>query len=242
MTYAFRPYARNSHPTGLGVPESFQAEFPGFSGRAEDNQTRSGIAVSTDRVHWKHHCWPTPLELDDRDVILFPEKIGGRFALLRRPLQFIGREYGTDRAGIWICFSEDLEHWSEPVLLAAPEQPWESGRIGGSTPPIRTDRGWLVLYHGVEEAYPPTRRVIYRMGAMMLDLDDPTKVLARTRDFLMEPSEYYEKFGLYIPNVIFPTGNFVRDGKLHVYYGVADTAIALATANLDAVVKDVCRG
>jgi beta-1,2-mannobiose phosphorylase / 1,2-beta-oligomannan phosphorylase len=242
MTYAYRPYAWNSHPTGLGVPESFQAEFPGFSGRPEDNQTRSGIAVSTDRVHWEHLCWPTPVELDDRDVILFPEKINGRFALLRRPLQFVGPEYGTETPGVWICFSEDLEHWSDPVLLAASEQPWENGRIGGSTPPVRTDRGWLVLYHGVEEAYPPTRRVVYRMGAMMLDLEDPTKVLARTRDFLMEPEAYYEKFGLYIPNVIFPTGNIVKDGRLHVYYGAADTAIGLATADLEAVVDHVLAG
>src|SRR6266699_3044155 len=65
MTYAFRPYAWNSHPTGVGVPDSFEPSFPGFSGRSEDNMTRSGIAVSEDRIHWRHHSWPTPKELDD---------------------------------------------------------------------------------------------------------------------------------------------------------------------------------
>jgi predicted GH43/DUF377 family glycosyl hydrolase len=96
MTYAFRPYAWNSNPTGVGVPVSTEPTFPGFSGKPEENMTRSGIAVSDDRVHWKHLCWATPAEIDDRDVILFPEKVNGRFALLRRPLQFVGPQYGTE--------------------------------------------------------------------------------------------------------------------------------------------------
>jgi predicted GH43/DUF377 family glycosyl hydrolase len=242
MTYAFRPYAWNSHPTGVGVPESFEPVFPGFSGKPEDNMTRSGIAVSDDRVQWRHLAWATPADLDDRDVILFPEKINGRFALLRRPLQFVGPEYGTDYPGIWICFSEDLETWSSPTLLIKPEFAWEDNRIGGSTPPLRTEAGWLVFYHGVENQDPKTRRVCYRLGAMLLDLDDPTRVLARTSDFLMEPETYYERFGLYIPNVIFPTANVVKDGLVYLYYGVCDTAIALATVPLDDLVAQVLRG
>lgn len=241
MTYAYRPYAWNCNPTGLGVPQSTEAAYPGFSGDPKENMTRSGIAVSTDRVHWEHRHWPTPSECDDRDVILFPEKISGRFALLRRPLQFVGPQYGTDQPGIWICFSKDLERWSEPELLAKPLYRWEDGRIGGSTPPIRTKKGWLVLYHGVEDQHPPTRRVVYRLGAMLLDLHDPRRVLARTSQFIMEPEAYYEKFGLYIPNVIFPTGSVVKDGVLHLYYGVCDTAIALATAPLDELVAHVMR-
>ncbi len=242
MTYAFRPYAWNSHPTGIGVPESFEPVFPGFSGRPEDNMTRSGIAVSDDRVQWNHLAWATPADLDDRDVILFPEKIKGRFALLRRPLQFVGPDYGTDYPGIWICFSEDLETWTEPTLLIKPEFAWEDNRIGGSTPPLRTEAGWLVFYHGVENQDPATRRVCYRLGAMLLDLDDPTRVLARTSNFLMEPETYYEKFGLYIPNVIFPTANVIKDGLVYLYYGVCDTAIALATVPLDELVARVLAG
>ena len=243
MTYAYRPYAWESHPTGLGVPESYEVRYPGFSGRSEENQTRSGIAVSTDRVHWQHHCWATPKEVDDRDVILFPEKIGGRFAMLRRPLQFVTPDHSMVQAidvpGIWLTFSDDLQTWSDPVRIAQPEQDWEGGRIGGSTPPIRTDAGWLVFFHGVEDLYPPTRRVCYRLGAMLLDLEDPTRVLARTREPLMEPEMYYERFGLYIPNVIFPTGNVVVGSEIYLYYGVCDTAIALATAPLQAVIDRV---
>lgn len=245
MTYAYRPYAWNSYPTGLGVPESNEAAFPGFDGASEKNQTRSGIAVSKDRVHWEHHVWATPAEVDDRDVILFPEKINGRFVMFRRPLQFVSPDHSAvkavDAPGIVITFSKDLQTWEDTQLLIKPEEAWEGvgsngGRIGGSTPPIKTDEGWLVIYHGVETADPKTKRVIYRLGAMMLDLEDPTKILARTRTPMMAPKYYYERFGLYIPNVVFATGNVVVDGILHLYYGVCDTAIALATVPLDVLV------
>lgn len=242
MTYAFRPFACHYSPTGLGVPDTAQAQYPGFDGDPAKNMTRSGIAVSTDRVHWRHLCWPTPAELDDRDVILFPEKVNGRFALLRRPLQFVGPKYGTDQPGIWISFSDDLHAWTEPELVIKPAFKWEDGRIGGATPPIKTRHGWLMLYHGVEAQCPATRRMVYRLGAAMLDLNDPRKVLARTPQFIMEPEAYYEKFGLFIPDVVFPTGAVVKDGLLYLYYGVADTAIALATAPLDGLVAQVMAG
>ena len=85
------------------------------------------------------------------------------------------------------------------------------------------------------------RRVCYRVGGMLLDLDDPTRVIARASHFLMEPEAYYERFGLYIPNVIFPTGNVVKDGLLYLYYGVCDTAIALATVPLQELVDEILR-
>lgn len=239
MTYAFRPYAWDCFPTGLGIPESREVEYPGFSGDSKDNQTRSGIAVSRDRVKWQHFCWPTPKELDDRDVILFPEKVNGQFALLRRPLGFVGPDVKPGLAAIRICFSDDLIHWSEPELLIKPEFQWEGSRIGGSTPPIKTESGWLTLYHGVQEIHPPLRRVVYRLGAMMLDLENPRTVIARCPEFIMEPEEYYEKTGLYIPNVIFPTGAVVVHDQLYLYYGCCDTAIGLATVDLDQLVEYV---
>lgn len=157
-------------------------------------------------------------------------------------MQWVGPEYGTDHPGIWLCFSEDLETWSELILIAKPEFDWEDNRIGGSTPPLRTDAGWLVFCHGVQTEDRATRRVCYRLGAMLLDVDDPTQVIARTSQPIMEPEAYYEKFGLYVPNVIFPTANVVKDGLVYLYYGVCDTAIALATAPLDALVARVLRG
>jgi predicted GH43/DUF377 family glycosyl hydrolase len=228
MCYALQPYQFDCYPTGLGIPDYHPEHYPeweehGFAPMI----TRSGIAVSRDGIHFTPLCFTTPPEIDDRDNTLFPEKIDGRFALLRRPMQYVGSQYGTDRPGIWISFSEDLLAWTDPELVAVAEQPdWEGEKIGAAATPLRTERGWLVLYHGVD------KRAVYRVGAMLLDLADPRRVLARTPHYIMEPEAYYETTGLVIPNVIFPTGNFLRNGLLNVYYGCCDTAIGLATAPL----------
>lgn len=242
MTFAYRPYAWSSHPTGVGVPESHETPFPNLppappasahytanvaSGRA-DNLTRSGLAVSDDGQRWRLHGWVTPPEIDDRNVILFPEKIGGRYAVLRRPLE-------AGRSCIWISYSSDLVQWSEPELLAQAGYAWENNRIGGSCPPIRTERGWLVFYHGVETTDAAVRAVTYRMGAMLLALDNPRRILARTPEPIFAPEAYYERVGLYIPNVVFPTACVVRGDDLFLYYGACDTCIGLARGSLRAV-------
>lgn len=235
MTYALRPSSYGYSPTGVGKPDEIAYQYPGEWSRPENFRTRSGILVSDDLKCWSQVCYTTPPDINDRDNILFPEKIDGRFALLRRPEEWIGAAYGTDRAGIWLCYSEDLITWTKPTLIATAREGWESKKIGGSAPPIRTEKGWLTLFHGVDADN------VYRVGAMMLDPKDPSKVIARAKSFIMEPEEYYEKYGLYIPNVVFPTGNVVVDGILHIYYGVADTAIALATVPLDELVDFVMR-
>ena len=93
--------------------------------------------------------------------------------------------------------------------------------------------------HSVEGGRPETRYVCCRLGALLLDLEDPRRVLARTAEPIFEPEAYYERFGLYIPNVVFPTGNVVVDGVLHLYYGCCDTCIGLATCPLDALLDHV---
>ena len=199
--------------------------------------TQSGIAVSEDGIHFKQLCYTTPPEIDDRDNALFPERINGKYALLRRPMQYVGEKYGTDLPGIWISYSDDLLTWSEPRLVAVAENfAWEGTKIGGAATPLKTSEGWLVLYHGVD------KNSIYRVGALMLDLNEPTRVIARTRRFIMEPKEYYERFGLVIPNVVFPTANVVKDGIVYIYYGCCDTAIGLATVPLDELVAHTMKG
>jgi len=229
MTYAYRPYAWNSHPTGLGVPESHEVHFPGFSGRSEENQTRSGIAVSTNRVRWEHLCWATPADVDDRDVILFPEKIDGKFWLLRRPLQFVSPDHSSiesiDAPGIWICSSDDLQAWSDPLMIARPKQVWEGGRIGGSTPPIKTEHGWLVITHGVG----PMRT--YSLGAILLDLDDPTRVIARLKEPLLTANEK-ERDG-YVPNVVYSCGSLIHNNELIVPYAMSDYSSSIVGFPLD---------
>jgi predicted GH43/DUF377 family glycosyl hydrolase len=232
LCYALQPYPMDCWPTGCGVPDYYTDNYPGWRERAWPMITQSGIAVSDDLMHFEHLCFVTPREIDDRDAVLFPEKIGGRFALLRRPVCNATGD-GAERPSIRLSYSDDLRNWTPPQLLASPVHAWEGGKIGAAATPVRTERGWLLLYHGVDE------HSVYRIGAMLLNLDDPGKVIARTKRFIMEPEEYYERVGLVIPNVLFPTGNVVRDGLLHIYYGCADTAIGLATARLDELVDHV---
>ena len=239
MTFAFRPFAWNSYPTGLGVPNSSQAEYADFDGDPMKNQTRSGLARSVDGLNWKFHGWVNDTTVDDRNVILFPGKVGGKYVVLRRPQPFVGTDtgHGDFVPSVQISYSEDLLTWTAPEPIFSPRFTWEDNRIGGSTPPILTDAGWLVFYHGVENHDPQVRGVTYRMGAVILDREDPRTVLARSPVPLLEPETYYEKTGLYIPNVVFPTGAIVRGGNIYLYYGVCDTAIALATVSLDSIVE-----
>jgi predicted GH43/DUF377 family glycosyl hydrolase len=164
--------------------------------------------------------------LDDRDVILFPERIGGRFAMLHRPLEWVGPAYGTEHPSIWISLADDLLGFRESRLLAKQQFDWEANKIGANTPPIKTPHGWLVLYHAVG-----TDR-FYRLGALLLDLQDPTIVRYRSRDWLMQPEEPYEIDGFY-RGCVFPGGKVVIDGTLFVYYGAADKYVGLATCDLE---------
>lgn len=233
MNYAFQPYGFNCYPTGEGLPFYDVSEYPKWEEEAYPMITRSGIAVSDDGINFEQLCYTSPKEIDDRDHILFPEKIKDKFALLRRPIEFVGEEYGTDRPGIWICFSDDLYKWSKPVLIARSEEKWEGKKIGAAANPIKTSKGWLVMYHGVDTGS------VYKVGALLLDLEDPTKVIARTKNYIMEPEEYYEKIGLIIPNVVFPTSLVEKEGLLYIYYGACDTSICLATVKTEELVNHI---
>jgi beta-1,2-mannobiose phosphorylase / 1,2-beta-oligomannan phosphorylase len=223
MTYAMQPYGFDCYPTGEGVPDYDTSNYPNWKNRAYPMITQSGIAVSDDAIHFKHLSFTSSEEIDDRDHTLFPGKIKGNFALLRRPTEFIGDKYGTEQPGIWLSYSKDLITWTDPKLLAIANEEWEGAKIGAAANPLKTDSGWLLLYHGVD------KNSVYRVGAMLLDIENPLKVIARTSKFIMEPTEYYEKFGLIIPNVIFPTSIINRDGTVYIYYGCCDSNIALAT-------------
>jgi predicted GH43/DUF377 family glycosyl hydrolase len=237
MCYAIQPYQFDCWPTGIAVPRYYPENYPEWDKyNVEYMITRSGIAVSKDGINFEPLCYTTPPEIDDRDNALFPEKINGKFALLRRPIHYVGEQYGTDKPGMWISYSSDLMEWSKPVLIAVSEtEYWEGQKIGGAATPVKTDEGWLVLYHGVDG------NSVYRIGEMLLDLDNPEKVIGRTKEPIMEPTEYYEKYGLVIPNVIFPTGNFIKDGLLYIYYGCCDTSIGLATVPLNELLAAIPR-
>ena len=173
----------------------------------------------------------TDPSLDDRDVIIFPEKINGKYYTLHRPYEWCGDGYETEFPAMWIAESDDLLGWKDMKFFAKGKHDWEQ-KIGGSTPPIRTDKGWLTLYHAVGDDKH------YRIGAFLLDLDDPTRILHRTTDFIYEPEVDYELKGLY-NGVVFPCGNVVIDGTLFVYYGGADKYCGVATCALSELVDYV---
>lgn len=161
---------------------------------------------------------------ENKDAALFPVRFGGRWALVHRP---VSGGYG---AHMWISFSPDLRHWGDHgVLLEARAGGWwDAGKIGLSAPPLETDQGWLLLYHGVRTTASGS---IYRLGLALLDLEDPRRVLKRSGEWLFSPSERYEQLGD-VGNVVFPCGWTLVGDEVRIYYGAADTCIALAEARL----------
>lgn len=161
---------------------------------------------------------------EDKDAALFPRKFQGKWLLIHRPI-----EHG---AHIWISSSDNLKYWGDHKILIDTRGGawWDSSKVGLSTPPLETPEGWLILYHGVRQT---VAGAIYRLGLALLDLEDPCRVLRRSDEWIFGPREPYEKYGD-VQDVVFPCG-WVLDqagGKLRIYYGAADTCIALAVANL----------
>lgn len=208
-------------------------EFPWIIRR---NNTVTGLAITKDFKTWIRAGRITDPSVDDRDVILFPEKVGGRYVMLHRPMGWVGRHYGTEHPAIWMSFSDDLLSWQDSRLLAKAENSdWEV-KIGGNEPPIKTEKGWLIFYHGVSVDR------FYRLGAMLLDLDEPWRVTHRTPNWLLEPQHDFEKRGCFRGGgVLFPCSKVVIEGTLFLYYGAADKYIGLATCPLWEVVDHVAQ-
>ena len=165
---------------------------------------------------------------DNKDAALFSRKIGGRYARLDRPMM------GTC-GHIWISYSDDLINWgrSEVVMPVRPDC-WDSWRVGASVPPIETEYGWLEIYHGVKHTFSGP---VYRLGAAVLDKDDPTKVLCRSAIPILSPREIYERMGD-IPNVVYSCGAIMEpDGQIKIYYSGADTCVCVGMVTLEELMK-----
>lgn len=224
VTYAYRPLPPGRYwlnPDSLADMPKTPADAPRFY---RENMTQSGLLMSKDLRKFHRLGRITHPSDDNRDVILFPEKVKGRYALLHRSKMQIGEKYGCRYPSIWIAFSDDLLCWDEGTLLMSARYDWER-KIGGASPPLKTDEGWLLFYHGVDG------KGVYRVGAALLDLDNPVRILARSPLPLMEPTEPYERKGLY-GECVFPTGNVVVDGRLYLYYGTADQHCCVATCEV----------
>jgi predicted GH43/DUF377 family glycosyl hydrolase len=169
------------------------------------------------RWDWGERIYPFP-RVDNKNACLFPEKIGGRYAMLHRIPPHI-----------WIAYSEDLLHWHDTRILMSPREGWEYFKLGPAGPPIETEAGWLLIYHAVD------RHFHYRLGIALLDLANPKTVLKRSRWPLLEPETDYETKGV-IPNVVFSCGAVVIEDELFLYYGGADTVVGVATGKLSEIV------
>ncbi len=165
----------------------------------------------------------------NRNGVLFPRPVGGRYLLLSRPSDTGHTPFGE----IFLSQSDDLVHWGRHRWVMRGEQPWESTKIGAGPVPIETDEGWLLFHHGVLTS---CNGFVYHWGAALLDLDEPWRVRSRTPQYLMSPQALYEQVGD-VPNVVFPCAALTcgPTGRIAVYYGGADTVTCLAFTTVDRV-------
>ncbi len=190
----------------------------------------------------------TPPSSDNKDVVLFPRKINGRYAMLHRPNHWNKEWCKTpfektpednllcamsdlpEAPGIWIAWSDDLIHWDNHELIMSTFRSFDA-KIGAGLTPIETPDGWLLIYHHVEKA--GQGRLIYSTRAALLNLKDPRRLLADLPYSILPPEMPYEK------NIVFPSGGFVHEGKIYVYYGASDFSIGLATGDLHELLSEL---
>jgi predicted GH43/DUF377 family glycosyl hydrolase len=185
-----------------------------------------GLISTTDWVEFKRHG--LIFGPHNKDVALFDERLDGQYLALTRPS-------GVDIGGnfIWLARSPDLIHWGQHQCLARVRPGmWDEERVGGGAAPIRTERGWLEIYHGA------TRAHRYCLGGLLLDLEDPSHVLARSENPIMEPTSPYEMEGFF-GHVVFTNGHVVDGDTVTVYYGAADEIVCGAKFSLDEIVKSL---
>jgi len=198
---------------------------------------RGGIAVTDDLDKWEVLSLSAP---DNRNMVLFPEKINGKFMRLERPFSIYGRGE-PENFDIWFSESPDCVHWGNTQLVLGSEKiSWCNSKIGPGAPPIKTQKGWLTLFHVVTidrtRELPAWHRdwfKTYTMGLMLLDIEKPWLIKGVCQKPLMVPETQYELKG-YRGNVLFPGGMILeKNGEVKIYYGAADTVECLATAHVD---------
>jgi predicted GH43/DUF377 family glycosyl hydrolase len=163
---------------------------------------------------------------ENKDVAIFPEEVEGKYIALHRP-----NNSGFGKPSIWYSESPDLLHWGNHKCIVRPrENKWESQKIGGGAPPIKTPEGWLIIYHGKGD------ESVYSLFCLLLDLEEPDKVVKRASTPLLTPTEPYETEGFF-PNVVFSNGIVEKDGKIYIYYGASDETVCLAITDMDSLLK-----
>jgi len=241
-----------TQPTLMPDPEHFPEELwgiedPRITFISELNKyavvytayTRDGPGVSLALTEDFHHFerYGLIMQPEDKDAALLPHRIDGNWALIHRPVS----SPNTPGAHMWISNSSNLRHWGNHKLILEARHGawWDANRIGLSPPPIETAKGWLVIYHGVRQNAAGS---IYRLGLALFDLHAPEICLKRGDEWVFGPEEPYERRGD-VDNVVFPGGYTIApDGDtIHLYYGAADTSIALATGSIRSMLESLDR-
>jgi predicted GH43/DUF377 family glycosyl hydrolase len=184
------------------------------------------LALTADFVTFERYG--LVMQPDDKDAALLPRRINGRFALVHRPIADSG-------AHVWISYSPDLRNWGGHQLMLPARRGgwWDANKVGLSPPLIETDRGWLMLYHGVRSNAAGS---LYRLGVALFDLERPEQLLLRGDEWIFGPEAEYETTGD-VNNVTFPCGYTLRGDTLNLYYGAADTCIAMATGSVASILQ-----
>jgi beta-1,2-mannobiose phosphorylase / 1,2-beta-oligomannan phosphorylase len=225
VTVATRAFPPGKYWLNTANAADVRPDFPDtFPAALTKNLTSTQLFLTKDFASWIRAGRLTNPALDDRDVIIFPEKVGGKWITIHRPMQWHGEGFPNRWPAIWIAASDDVLAWKDMKLLAKGQEDWED-KIGANNPPLKTPHGWLQIYHGVGNDKQ------YRLGAMLLDLNDPFKVTHRTKRPFYEPVADYETQGIY-KGVCFPCGHVVKDGTYFLYYGGGDVHCCVATTPL----------
>lgn len=197
-----------------------------------------GIAVSKDLKNFevKHISVP-----ENRNMVLFPEKINGNYVRLERPMPVYSRD--AHRFDMWLSESPDLVYWGKSKLVLAVEDvPYCNDKIGPGAPPVKTDKGWLCIFHSVDvdlsrgkNGWEDAWRKRYVIGLMLLDLHDPSKVIGMSKKPLIVPEGYWEMEQGYRTNALFPCGMLMEDDQktVRIYYSAGDSVVRMATADVN---------
>jgi len=189
-----------------------------------------GVALALTEDFHSFERYGVIMPPEDKDAALLPYRIDGNWAMIHRPVS-------APRAHIWISYSPDLKNWGKHILMMDARKGawWDANKIGLSPPPIETPYGWLVIYHGVKQS---CSGCIYRLGLALFDLKKPETLIKRGREWIFSPQEPYEQSGD-VDNVVFPCGYTIgSDGDtINLYYGAADTSIALATGSINELLE-----
>lgn len=191
-------------------------------------KTGPGVSLASTKDFETFERFGLVMQADDKDAAVFPKRFDGEFLLIHRPSTSLG-------AHVWLSGSPDLRNWGGHIVLLPARRGawWDANKIGLGPPPIETERGWLMIYHGVRTTASGS---LYRIGLALFDLENPAICLKRSQSWVFGPEESYEIFGD-VPNVVFPCGLTVGDDQdtLHLYYGAADTSICLAVTSKKAL-------